>query len=127
MLKNKKTTINISYRNITHYIKLGYNPVINSLLEMKTEDLPSSSHIKVDYYDGEYIQEYFELEHNDKRYPTIDHKISVYYGFVNKIEASVIGSESNLCITKRSINSSKREQIEEQFNETKPHHHQFDQ
>ncbi len=290
MLKNEKTTINISYRNITHYIKLGYNPAINSLLEIKTEDLPSSSHTKVevlcslchkesllmyckyienkkrlgfygckscsrqkaaitsiekygvdnysktdefksrtektffekygyktnlltpehkeftksklkevygkenfweirepnkkrkfklsaevekfinyeldfsedkyslsnihdnylkyrnecrritkkslkkllnswngfDYYDGEYIQEYFELEHNDKRYPTIDHKISVYYGFVNKIEASVIGSESNLCITKRSINSSKRDLIEDQFNQSKPPLHQSD-
>lgn len=291
MLKNEKISINISYRNITHYIKLGYEPVLNSSLEIKTEDLPSSSHTKVevlcslcnkesflmyckyienkkrmgfygckscsrqkasltclhkygvdnysrteefkqrtektfmdkygyktnllspehkeftksklkevygkenfweirepnkkkkfklskevenftnteielsedkydlskinqdylkyrnecrritkksirkllknwdgtDYYDGEFIQEYFKLEHNDKRYPTIDHKISVYYGFVNKIESTTIGDVENLCITKRGINSSKRDLIEEQFNQTKHLHSQSDQ
>lgn len=81
----------------------------------------------LDYYDGEYIQDYFKLLHNDKRYTTVVHKISVHFGFSNKIEASVIGSENNLCTTKRSINSSKREQIEEQFIQSKPHQHQSDQ
>ena len=291
MFKNDKIKINISYRNITHYLKLGYQPSLNTELEIKTEDLPSSSHTKVnvicnicrkesilmyckyienkkrlgfygckscsrqkaaitslekygvdnysktvefkeriektfmerygyktnlmspehkeytksklkevygkenfweirepskkkkfkiseqienlirldidlsednynlihinedylkyrnecrritkkslkklfkewdglDYYDGEYIQENFKLEHNDKRYPTVDHKISVHFGFTNKIEASVIGSKENLCITKRSINSSKREQIEKQFSQSKPHQLQSDQ
>ena len=43
----------------------------------------------------------------DKQYPTIDHKTSILYGFLNKILPSEIGNIDNLCITKRSINSSK--------------------
>ena len=39
--------------------------------------------------------------------PSIDHKISIYYGFVNKIDPSIIGDIKNLCITKRSINKKK--------------------
>lgn len=60
-----------------------------------------------DYYDGEYIKDNFKLSHIDKKYPTIDHKISVYYGFKNKISPQIIGDIENLCITKRTINSQK--------------------
>lgn len=49
-------------------------------------------------------------------YPTIDHKISVYYGFINNISPEEIGDISNLCITKRWINSTKRDSIESEFN-----------
>lgn len=69
----------------------------------------------LDYYDKEFILKNFELEHNHKDYPTIDHKISIHYGFTNKISASEIGHLDNLCITKRSINSTKRQLIEEVF------------
>ena len=69
----------------------------------------------IDYYDGEYIKDNFNLDHNDKNYPTIDHKISIYYGFKNSIDPSIIGSLDNLCITKRAINSSKRDIIEDEF------------
>ena len=49
MLKYNKIKVNISYRNYTHYVKLGYDDVvINKYLEIKTEHLPSSSHVKVD-------------------------------------------------------------------------------
>jgi hypothetical protein len=65
----------------------------------------------LDYYDGENIVENWNLPHKHKNYPTIDHKISIYYGFVNKISPVEIGSIDNLCITKRSINSSKRDKI----------------
>jgi hypothetical protein len=65
----------------------------------------------LDYYDGEGIKENWKLPHNHKDYPTIDHKISIYYGFVNKIPPFEIGNITNLCITKRSINSSKRDKI----------------
>lgn len=214
--------INISYRNITHYRKLGYNPILNQVLKIKVVDLPSVSHVKIlvictmcssknkimyckylnnikrhgfygcrkcsrekfrmtyldsgrgswidkdndklikaltlrnnqsieyseskysdfhiseeyilyrnecrritnrslkkliddwdglDYYDDVSIKENWKLPHNHKDYPTIDHKISIYYGFVNKIPPSEIGNITNLCITKRSINSSKRDKI----------------
>lgn len=69
----------------------------------------------LDYYDKSNICENFKLDHNDPSYPTIDHKISVYYGFINKIDPNEIGSIDNLCITKRSINSKKRDMIEYDF------------
>jgi len=73
-----------------------------------------------DYYDKEDISSYFNLDHNDLNYPTIDHKISIYYGFKNNIDKSIISSLENLCITKRSINSKKRDLTEEEFNKN-PH------
>lgn len=61
-----------------------------------------------DFYDGEYIFEYLNLPKLDKLSPTIDHKISIYYGFHNDLSEEEISSIKNLCITKRSINTSKR-------------------
>lgn len=68
-----------------------------------------------DYYDNEYIIENFNLDHNNPKYPTVDHKISVYFGFINNISPEKIADISNLCMTKRSINSKKRDSIEENF------------
>jgi hypothetical protein len=68
-----------------------------------------------DYYGGEYIKDNFELHYKDRLYPSIDHKTSVYYGFTNKIDPSIISEVSNLCMTKRCINSSKSSQSEEEF------------
>lgn len=48
-------------------------------------------------------------------YPTIDHKKSVFYGFVNNISASDIGDISNLCICCRSINSMKSKMVDDDF------------
>lgn len=61
----------------------------------------------LDYYDNEYIKDYLKLSSNDKKYPTIDHKISILEGFNKKIDFKIIGDISNLCLTKRKINSSK--------------------
>jgi hypothetical protein len=69
-----------------------------------------------DYYTNEYILENFNLNSNDKNYPTIDHKKSVKYGFDNKISVEEISNITNLCITTRSNNSSKGEKIETEFN-----------
>jgi hypothetical protein len=68
-----------------------------------------------DYYDNENIIHNYKLDKNDPNYPTIDHKISVYYGFINNIPAEEISSIENLCITKRYINSKKRDLIELEF------------
>ena len=38
-----------------------------------------------DFYDNEYIKDNFNLDPTHKNYPTIDHKISVHYGFNNNI------------------------------------------
>jgi hypothetical protein len=61
----------------------------------------------IDFYDNEYIKDNFQYVSSDKRYPTIDHKISIFSGFKNKIDPNIIGSILNLCITTRSNNSSK--------------------
>lgn len=69
-----------------------------------------------DYYDQEYIKDNYDLyQSTEPEYPTIDHKISVLYGFVNNIDVSDICSIDNLCITKRSINSTKTYYIESEF------------
>ena len=70
-----------------------------------------------DYYDGEFIKGYQSLSHTHRFYPTIDHKISVWFGFHNGIPAEEISDLSNLCITKRYINSTKSKMIEEKFKE----------
>lgn len=69
----------------------------------------------LDYYDNEYIMDNMELDSNDRLYPTVDHKISVYHGFVNGIDEEEISQLSNLCITKRYINSSKHNKNESDF------------
>jgi hypothetical protein len=60
-----------------------------------------------DYYDNEYIKDNLNLHYLDKKYPSIDHKISIFQGFTENIDPYVIGNIENLCITKREINSSK--------------------
>lgn len=68
-----------------------------------------------DYYDGELIKGYLSYSHIHRFYPTMDHKISVFYGFKNSIDPNFIGSIDNLCITKRFINSTKSKMTEEDF------------
>jgi hypothetical protein len=60
-----------------------------------------------DFYDGEYIKDNFIYSPGHKMYPTIDHRISIHFGFINKIDPELISDISNICITKRGINSSK--------------------
>ena len=69
-----------------------------------------------DYYDSQYIKDNSSLVPTDRLYPTIDHKISILYGFLNKVSPEEIGDITNLCITKKCINSMKKEKIEEKFN-----------
>ena len=60
-----------------------------------------------DYYDNEFIFDNFLLDNNSNKYPSIDHKIPVSEGFKRNLTILNISDISNLCITKRSINSSK--------------------
>lgn len=69
-----------------------------------------------DYYDNEKIISYLSYSHTHRFYPSIDHKISVLYGFKNGISIDIIGSLENLCITKRYINSIKGKLVESEFN-----------
>ncbi len=68
-----------------------------------------------DYYDNELISKYFSLPHTHRFYPSIDHKISVFYGFKENISPDKISSIENLCITKRYINSIKKTMIDSEF------------
>lgn len=68
-----------------------------------------------DYYDGEYIKDNFFYSGINGFYPSIDHKISIFYGFINGYTPEFISSLENLCITKRKINSSKNIKIETDY------------
>jgi len=68
-----------------------------------------------DYYDGEYIKNYFNLNQNDRNFPHFDHKISAAFGFKNNIDVYIIASIENICMTKQWINSLKREKCEIEF------------
>lgn len=84
------------------------------------------------FYDGELINKYLGLSHIHRFYPSIDHKISVFFGFKNGISSEEISSLDNLCITKRYLNSIKKTlidiefieklKIEEQFIQSKAQH-----
>lgn len=65
----------------------------------------------LDYYDNEKISENKTLDINDVNYPTIDHIISIFEGFKEKIHPEIIGGLKNLCITKRNNNSSKSKHL----------------
>jgi len=60
-----------------------------------------------DYYDGEYIKDNFSLTAQNVNYPTLDHKISVFYGFSNNLDIEQIANIDNLCFTKNRLNSQK--------------------
>ena len=57
------------------------------------------------FYTGKILNYYlvFYIEY----YPTIDHKLSIFYGFKNNIDPLFIGSLENLCICSRKINVEK--------------------
>jgi len=68
-----------------------------------------------DYYDNEYIKDNFNLDSHDVNYPTLDHKTSVQYGFLNGISVEDISDIQNLCITKNSNNAKKWKLNEGEF------------
>jgi hypothetical protein len=68
-----------------------------------------------DYYDGEYIKDNFLLDKNDPKFPTIDHKISSFFGFLNGIGVKEISNIDNLCFTKRINNVLKSILSEDEF------------
>ena len=108
-----------SEKSLKTKIKNGYciDPINLSewkLYERNVRNLTNSIRKKLliewdgyDFYDNEYILDYFDLETNDPKYPCIDHKISVFNGFLEKIDINIIGGVDNLCITKRKYNATK--------------------
>ena len=99
-----------------YHIKNGFNISTNEFELYKNKVYLLTKKIKkqlleiwngLDYYDNEYIKDNFNLPGSHGNYPTIDHKISIFEGFKNNIEAEEIAKLENLCFTKRCINSKK--------------------
>jgi hypothetical protein len=65
------------------------------------------------YYTNEELS--FDVYYNNNEYPSIDHKTSIYYGFINNISSEIIGSIENLCICSRIINTKKGILCEKEF------------
>jgi len=68
-----------------------------------------------DYYDNEHIVNNFNLSSSDRNYPTIDHKISIFYCFMNSISVEDAAHIDNLCMTKKCVNSRKNRKNEADF------------
>lgn len=109
--KLKKGLISNDYVNFHDYRRLVNN------LTKRNKKILLDNWEGYDYYDGEYIKDNFNLNYNHNSYPSIDHKISVLFGFENCIKPEEISDLSNLCITKRSTNSSKNSLSEKEFKE----------
>lgn len=92
----------------------GYRKIVDNITNKNKKDL-FENWDGYDYYDNEYIKENLNSESNENNYPSIDHKTSVLFGYLNKIDPIEIGNINNLCITKRSINSSKFSMNEFEF------------
>lgn len=113
-VKNKMKITRIKNGNqipddlLTDFAK--YRKIINSMTYKHKKEL-FSNWSGYDYYDDEYIKENFVLGKENSLYPTIDHKVSVFYGFVNNIDPKDISNIENLCITKKYINSQKHKNI----------------
>jgi len=60
-----------------------------------------------DYYDGEYIKSYLELDVHHKNYPTLDHKYPKSLAFKEGKTPQEITVKENLVWTKRTNNSKK--------------------
>ena len=116
-LKNKIRETNISIgRWYTHDVNLylGYRKIVDKITKLNKKILMEKWD-GFDYYDGDYIKNNFELPPRDRNYPTIDHKKSILYGFLNNLSPEEISSLDNLCITKLWINSTKNSKNEFDF------------
>jgi len=75
-----------------------YKRLVNSETYRSTKTLFENWN-GLDFYDSENIEDNFKYDPaRDGKYPTIDHKLSVFQGFKNKINPKIIGGIDNLCI-----------------------------
>jgi hypothetical protein len=101
----KKYYISKGFNITTDEFELYKNKVY--LLTKKIKNVFLLSWDGKDFYDGENIKDNFNLPYHHKNYPTIDHKTSIFEGFKNNTPIEQIADISNLCLTKRCINSRK--------------------
>jgi len=95
-----------------------YRRVVNNLTNRVKKSLFNNWN-GLDYYDNEDIKENINLNHNDINYPTIDHKKSVFMSYKEGLSPEIVASIENLCITKRSNNSSKGYKNEDMYKNEK--------
>lgn len=122
--KHPQTSEKMLMKRKEYYKKMGFN-ILNQEYDLyKRNVYKLTKKVKKelieewngkDYYDGEYIKNNFKLPYYDGNYPTIDHKISIFEGYKNNISPIIISDISNLCLTKRKINSKKYIKIEYDF------------
>lgn len=98
MIIEEYVDIKINKSNYNYYNSILNNIEKDKVCKIPIKILKRGSHIKILVSCDIFY---------DKRYPTMDHKISIYYGFENKIDHYIIANIDNIVITKRSINSSK--------------------
>lgn len=104
--------IEIPNKDLTDWMK--YKRIVNKLTKRNRNKVFEMWN-GYDYYDNEYIKDNMKLSHTDNNYPNIDHKISIFHGFKNKIDPIKISDMNNLCITKRILNIRKRTKTEDDF------------
>jgi hypothetical protein len=120
-IKNKiiKTKIENGIISYNHIDYGSYRRVVDNYTNLNKKEL-FNRWDGVDYYDGSYIRNNYNLHFNDDKYPSIDHKISVLYGFNNNISPEEISNVENLCITTRINNSTKNSLNEISFKMRNP-------
>lgn len=102
MIKTKEEKgIYIPIESVSDFKK--YRKIVNRITNKNRKKL-FHSWDGIDFYDKQNILENLNLSSNNMKYPTIDHKISLYQGFKENIPPYIIGGIDNLCITKREIN-----------------------
>jgi hypothetical protein len=87
-----------------------YKQEIWKLTKKNKENIPFTG---LCYYTGVNISK--TNFYNDFHHVSVDHKISISYGFNNNIPVEEIAAEKNLCYCSRLTNSIKREMTEEEF------------
>lgn len=105
------------YKLYRRYVENYTNKFYKKMIELNKENG------NLDYYTGEKLisnDEFSKLNPNkhpanNKMQPTIDHKVSIYFGFINNIEPEIIGAKENLCVCSRSINARKNKMKDLEF------------
>lgn len=91
----------------------GYNKYKREVWQLTKKNIKNKQFTGVCHYTGVSISK--DSYYNDFHHASIDHKISLSYGFNNDIPANQIGAEDNLCYCSRLANTVKREMTEEEF------------
>lgn len=139
MIIDKEVEIRISPSNLKYYKNLGYDVKSGLTKVIKVNDLSIGSNvyinvkccycnnIKKSTYKNYLVQTKIVNKYSCsdcghlKKIDTVrlkygvDYKVSVLYGYVNNIDMKIISDISNLCITKKYINSKKSSLNEYEF------------